>query len=186
MRPRVEFYTSAASPDDFVRDALPKVILAGRSNAGKSSLINCLSGVKNLARVSSSPGKTAFANYFSVNGGALWWVDLPGYGYAAVSKGERARWGELMEAFFKQTDGTYRGVLIVDVRIRPTDGDKDMAACFDSFHIPFTVVANKVDKIKPREVAGRMAEIQETLGREALPFSALKGTGRDELLKILT
>ncbi len=180
-----QFIRSAAKPTDFPRDRLPQVVFAGRSNVGKSSVINRLLNRKNIARVGSAPGKTTHINYFSVDE-KLYLVDLPGYGYAKVSKQERDRWGKLIEAWFADAERMALGILVVDARHKPTMDDCTMAQVFLSSGKPFLVAANKLDKLKKSEVAGNVQLIRETL---ALPdavslilFSAEKGNGRDELL----
>lgn len=184
-----EFVRSAAKPGDFPRDGLPQVVFAGRSNVGKSSVINRLLNRKNFARVGSAPGKTTHINYFLIDK-KLYLVDLPGYGYAKVSKQERDRWGRLIEAWFSDTDRIALGMLIVDVRHKPTADDCTMAEVFLNSGKPFLVVANKLDKLKKSEVDGSLACIRETLGlpteAPVIPFSAEKGAGKAELLgKIL-
>lgn len=180
-----QFVRSAAKPSDFPRDGLPQVVFAGRSNVGKSSVINRLLNRKNFARVGSAPGKTTHINYFSIDQ-KLYLVDLPGYGYAKVSKQERERWGRLIEAWFTDTQRMALGMLIVDARHRPTADDCTMAQVFLCAGKPFLVVANKLDKLKKSEIEGNMLLIRETL---ALPdeiplvrFSAEKGEGKGELL----
>ena len=180
-----QFIRSAAKPADFPRDGLPQVVFAGRSNVGKSSVINRLLNRKNFARVGSAPGKTTHINYFSVDE-KLYLVDLPGYGYAKVSKQERDRWGKLIEAWFADAERMALGILVVDARHKPTMDDCTMAQVFLSSGKPFLVAANKLDKLKKSEIAGNAQLIRETL---ALPdtvslilFSAEKGNGRDELL----
>ncbi len=180
-----QFIRSAAKPTDFPRDRLPQVVFAGRSNVGKSSVINRLLNRKNIARVGSVPGKTTHINYFSVDE-KLYLVDLPGYGYAKVSKQERDRWGKLIEAWFADAERMALGILVVDARHKPTMDDCTMAQVFLSSGKPFLVAANKLDKLKKSEIAGNVQLIRETL---ALPdavslilFSAEKGNGRDELL----
>ncbi|MCL2081304.1 MAG: ribosome biogenesis GTP-binding protein YihA/YsxC [Oscillospiraceae bacterium] len=182
----VSFVKSAAGGDDFIRDGLDKIIITGRSNVGKSSFINAMAGVNGLARVSSTPGKTAFVNYFSV-GGRLYWVDLPGYGYAKVSLSERKRWARLMEDFFAGLDGTARGLMLVDIRHKPTEGDLDMARCFRDLGVPFTVAANKSDKLKKSQTEPALALIRDTLELDdlPLPFSARTGDGKDRLTDIM-
>lgn len=180
-----EFIRSAAKPADFPRDGLPQIVFAGRSNVGKSSVINRLLNRKNFARVGSVPGKTTHINYFCIDR-KLYLVDLPGYGYAEVSKRERDRWGQLIEAWFADTDRMALGMLIVDARHKPTVDDCTMAQVFLSAEKPFIVVANKLDKLKKNEIEGNTHRIQETLGLpENVPlilFSAEKGDGRAELL----
>lgn len=180
-----QFIRSAAKPTDFPRDRLPQVVFAGRSNVGKSSVINRLLNRKNIARVGSVPGKTTHINYFSVDE-KLYLVDLPGYGYAKVSKQERDRWGKLIEAWFADAERMALGILVVDARHKPTMDYCTMAQVFLSSGKPFLVAANKLDKLKKSEIAGNVQLIRETL---ALPdavslilFSAEKGNGRDELL----
>ncbi|MBS6533356.1 MAG: ribosome biogenesis GTP-binding protein YihA/YsxC [Oscillospiraceae bacterium] len=185
---KAEFILSAASPKDFRRDALPQVAFAGRSNVGKSSVINRLLNRKNFARVGAAPGKTTQINYFKIDN-AFYLVDLPGYGYARVSKGERDRWGRLMEGYFADPELMTLGVMIVDARHKPTADDCTMAQWYRGTGCPFLVVANKLDKLKKSEVEGNLQRIRETLelGEEDLviPFSAEKGTGRDELLRAI-
>ena len=183
----VEFALSAVRPEAFLRDGKPQLAFAGRSNVGKSSVINRLTGRKNLARVGASPGKTNQINYFHIdNRGYL--VDLPGYGYAKVSKAERDRWGALMEAYFASGLITC-GVMIVDARHKPTADDCTMAQWFFDTGCPLVVAANKLDKLKKSEIAPNLARIRETLSlrpEDALvPFSAEKGTGREELAALL-
>ncbi len=180
---RVEFIRSAVEPAGFLRDGLPQLAFAGRSNVGKSSVINRLVGRKNLARVGASPGKTNQVNYFCLDG-AGYLVDLPGYGYAKVSKAERDRWGRLMEDYFASGLVT-AGVMIVDARHKPTADDVTMRQWFRDH--PLVVVANKLDKLKKSEIEPNLACIQETLDLSAppLPFSAEKGTGLEELRRQL-
>jgi GTP-binding protein len=181
------FVTSCASNAAMIRDGKPQIVFAGRSNVGKSSVINCLLRRKNFARVGSQPGKTVHINYFNIDDKA-YFVDLPGYGYAQVSQAERARWGQLIEAYFAADLITF-GVMIVDARHKPTANDITMAECFKNAEQPFVVVANKLDKLKKSEIEPNLAQIRSvlTLPDEApvLPFSAEKGTGRDELVSII-
>ena len=180
-----QFVRSAAKPADFPRDGLPQVVFAGRSNVGKSSVINRLLNRKNFARVGSAPGKTTHINYFCIDQ-KLYLVDLPGYGYAKVSKQEKERWGRLIEAWFTDTRRMALGMLIVDARHRPTADDCTMAQVFLNSEKPFIVVANKLDKLKRSEIEGNSQLIRETLALpNAVPlilFSAERGAGRAELL----
>ena len=179
-----EFVRSAAKPADFPRDGLPQAVFAGRSNVGKSSAINRLLNRKNFARVGSAPGKTTHINYFLIDK-KLYLVDLPGYGYAELSKQERDRWGKLIEAWFADTDRMALGILIVDARHKPTADDCMMAGVFLSSGKPFAVVANKLDKLKKSEIENNLLRIRETLNLPAavsvIPFSAEKGEGRSQL-----
>jgi len=180
-----EFIRSAAKREDFPRDRLPQVVFAGRSNVGKSSVINRLLNRKNLARVGSAPGKTTHINYFLIDE-KLYLVDLPGYGYAKVSKTERARWAKLIETWFADTELMTLGVMLVDIRHKPTVDDCTMAEWFKASGKPFIIVANKQDKIKKSELEPNVARIRETLGLSdetlVIPFSAEKSVGRQELL----
>ena len=184
---QAEFVLSAAAPAGFVRDGRRQLAFAGRSNVGKSSVINCLTGRRNLARVGASPGKTTQINYFAL-GDAAYLVDLPGYGYARVSKAERDRWGRLMEAYFA-SGLIHCGVMIVDARHKPTADDVTMAHWFFDTGCPVIVVANKLDKLKKSEIAPHLSLIRETLGlgdgETLVPFSAEKGVGREELRSLL-
>ena len=183
---KAEFVLSAVSPKNFIQDGLPQVAFAGRSNVGKSSVINRLLGRKNFARVGAAPGKTVHVNYFSIDK-AFYLVDLPGYGYAKVSKAERDRWGRLMEDYFARPDLLTLGVMIVDARHRPTADDRTMCQWFKDTGCPLITVANKLDKLKKSEIESSLQLIRDTLelgeGDRLVPFSAEKGTGREELLR---
>ena len=186
---KAEFVRSAASSSGFLRDGLPQFAFAGRSNVGKSSVINRLVGRKNLAYVGASPGKTAQINYFLIDQQA-YLVDLPGYGYAKVSQAEKERWGRLMESYFEHgAELITAGVLIVDIRHKPTADDVTMHTWFQESGCPEIVVANKLDKLKKSQVEPALALIRETLqltDRDILlPFSAEKGAGKEELLRML-
>ena len=182
---KAEFVRSAAGTDQFIRNALPKAAFAGRSNVGKSSVINSLLNRKQFARVGAEPGKTIHVNYFLIDG-RFYLIDLPGYGFARVSQSEKARWGKLMEDFFQTPDLFDLGVLIVDARHKPTADDVRMAAFFRETGSSFVVVANKLDKLKASEVQPNLQRIRETLslsdGVQLIPYSAQKGEGRDLLL----
>lgn len=184
-----EYVRSAGSPDQFFRDGFPQVVFAGRSNVGKSSVINRLTGRKNLARVGASPGKTRQIHYFLVDR-RLYLTDLPGYGYAKVPKEEKERWARLMEEFFRR-EGPYlsAGVLIVDIRHKPTEDDRTMCAWFRDSGCPLVVTANKLDKLKKREVEPALTCVRETLrlpdSVPLVPFSAEKGDGREALTDCL-
>ncbi|MGM9592425.1 MAG: ribosome biogenesis GTP-binding protein YihA/YsxC [Oscillospiraceae bacterium] len=182
---KAEFIKSAADPAGFIRDELPNIVFSGKSNVGKSSVINRLLNRKNFARVGQSPGKTIHVNYFLIDGKA-YFVDLPGYGYAKVSMKERERWGKLMERFFAAEGLIDLGVMIVDSRHKPTADDVTMAQWFKSTQCPMVVVANKCDKLKKSEIEPNMALIRETLELPdevvLIPFSAEKGNGKDALM----
>ena len=183
-----QFVLSAVSPRDFLDDGLPQVAFAGRSNVGKSSAINRLLNRKNFARVGAVPGKTVHINYFRIDD-AFYLVDLPGYGYAQVSKAERDRWGKLMEDYFARPELLTLGVMIVDARHKPTADDRTMARWFRDTGRPLVVAANKLDKLKKSEIIPNLQLIRDTLelgeGDPVIPFSAEKGTGREELLSAI-
>ena len=187
---KAEFTRSAAARSGFLRDGRPQFAFAGRSNVGKSSVINRLLGRKNLAYVGASPGKTTQINYFLVDQQA-YLVDLPGYGYAKVSKAEKDRWGRLMESYF-QDEGELitTGVLIVDIRHKPTADDVTMHNWFRQTGCPEIIVANKLDKLKKSEIETNLQLIRDTLELEEqdclVPFSAEKGTGKNELLSAIS
>lgn len=181
---KAEFIKSAAAPAQFINSSIPAVAFAGKSNVGKSSVINRLLNRKNFARVGQSPGKTIHVNYFLIDG-KIYLIDLPGYGYAKVSQSERQRWGKLMEDFFAR--GLFQlGVMIVDSRHKPTADDITMAEWFKSTGCRLVVVANKLDKLKKSEIEPNLALIRETLDLPEdvllIPFSAEKGQGRELLL----
>ena len=185
---KAEFLKSAAAPAQFVQSSVPAVVFAGKSNVGKSSVINRLLNRRNFARVGSAPGKTVHVNYFLIDG-RLYLVDLPGYGYAKVSQAERDRWGKLMEQFFA-AQLFQLGVMIVDARHKPTADDVTMAQWFKASGCALVVVANKLDKLKKSEVEPNMALIRRTLELDEsvriIPFSAEKGQGREELISEIT
>lgn len=187
---KAEFVRSAASSQQFLRDGLPQFAFAGRSNVGKSSVINRLLGRKNFAYVGASPGKTAHINYFLVDQKA-YLVDLPGYGYAKVSQAEKERWARLMESYFQEEcERLTAGVLIVDIRHKPTANDLIMHQWFRETGCPEIIVANKLDKLKKSQIAPALELIRETLELSEedvlVPFSAEKGDGKEALIGILT
>ena len=181
----VEFQISAASTGDFPKNRLPEIAFAGKSNVGKSSVINRLLQRKNFARVGDKPGKTVHVNYFVIDR-KCYLVDLPGYGFAKVSQQEKDRWGRLMEDYFA-AQRIDLGVLIVDYRHPPTNNDITMANWFLDSGCPFVVVANKMDKLKKSELKPNLEVIRRDLGLPdscpVIPFSAEKGDGREELVR---
>lgn len=183
----VEFKISAASPKDFPQDRLPEIAFAGKSNVGKSSVINRVLLRKNFARVGEKPGKTIHVNYFTIDK-KCYFVDLPGYGYAKVSQAEKDRWGKLMENYFA-ANRIDLGVMIVDARHAPTNNDITMSRWFMDSGCPFVVVANKLDKVKKSQILGNLDVIRRDLELPEecpiIPFSAEKGDGRDALVKLI-
>ena len=183
----VEFLVSAASPSGFPKNRMPEIAFAGKSNVGKSSVINRLLNRKNFARVGEKPGKTIHVNYFVIDR-VCYFVDLPGYGYAKVSQAEKDRWGKLMEDYFA-AGRIDLGVMIVDARHAPTNNDITMARWFLDSACPFVVVANKLDKVRKSELQANLETIRADLELPeecpVIPFSAEKGTGREELLHLI-
>jgi len=184
---KVEFLISAANPKDFPQTRLPEIAFAGKSNVGKSSVINRLLQRKNFARVGEKPGKTIHVNYFTIDS-QCYFVDLPGYGYAKVSQAEKDRWGKLMESYFA-ANRIDLGVMIVDARHAPTNNDITMARWFLDSGCPFVIVANKLDKVKKSQIEGNLEVIRQDLelpeNCPVIPFSAEKGTGRDDLIRLI-
>ena len=183
----VDFLISAASAKDFPQSRLPEIAFAGKSNVGKSSVINRVLQRKNFARVGEKPGKTIHVNYFTVDR-KCYFVDLPGYGYAKFSQEENDRLGKLMESYFA-ADRIDLGILIVDARHAPTNNDITMANWFIESGCPFAVVANKLDKLKKSEIEPNLQTIREDLelpeNCRIIPFSAEKGTGREDLVRLI-
>ncbi|MCL2082169.1 MAG: ribosome biogenesis GTP-binding protein YihA/YsxC [Oscillospiraceae bacterium] len=189
---KAEFILSAAAERQFIRDDKAKIVFAGRSNVGKSSVINRLTGRKTLAKVGNSPGKTKFVNYFLIED-KFYFVDLPGYGYAKVSKGEKDRWAELIDGYFQEAGQITLGVMIVDIRHRPSRQDKTMAEYFQQTCLPLMVIANKSDKLKLSQIQHSLDCIRETLVLDPavplIPFSCEKGNGKEvavgEIIKFI-
>ena len=183
----VEFLISAARPTDFPANRLPEIAFAGKSNVGKSSVINRILNRKNFARVGDKPGKTIHVNYFTIDK-TCYFVDLPGYGYAKVSQAEKDRWGKLMEDYFA-AGRIDLGVLIVDARHAPTNNDITMARWFLDCDCPFVVIANKLDKLKKSEIVPNLQTIRDDLELPeecpVIPFSAEKGNGKDDLVRLI-
>ena len=176
----------------FPRDPKPEIALSGRSNVGKSSLINTLLGRKSLARVSSSPGKTITINYYDIDK-KLFLVDLPGYGYAKRSQGSKKSWSSLTENFFVKnpsSDALKLVIQLIDIRTGPTDDDILMINMMIDNGIPFTVVATKADKLSKTALAERVKELEDGVfggtGIAVLPFSSVSRAGKDELWNVIT
>lgn len=184
---RASFITSMAEYRDYPGIGLVEVALAGKSNVGKSSMINKLCRQNKLARTSSMPGKTRLLNVYTINE-ALQLIDLPGYGFAKVAKDEKMRWMDMMEGYFADS-ATLRHVLhLVDIRHDPTADDRDMNAFLRSHDIPFTVIATKADKISRGARMKYIAAICRGLAVqpwEVIAFSSEDGTGREQVLSLL-
>lgn len=184
---KVTFLTSYGDAGQLPPSRKPEIVFAGRSNVGKSSLINALFQQKSLARVSATPGKTATINFFETEN--LIFADLPGYGYAKVSRGEKRRWADLIEGYFAQDRDIALVLSLVDSRHPPTRDDRMMVDFLIENELPFAVVLTKIDKLSPRQRQERLAAFAAELpcGEELtlLPFSAQTGEGREELRQLL-
>ena len=183
---QAEFVVSAFAERDFPRETIPEVVLAGRSNVGKSSLINRLAGNKRLARTSSTPGKTRSINFYRF-GRAFYLVDLPGFGYARVEKGAIAGWKRLIEKYFRDRPSVVLVVHIVDVRITPTKLDIELAEWMDFLGLPQLVVATKADKLSGNEKVAQQRVISSAFeGKPVILASAVSGIGCNEIWKRVT
>ena len=177
------FVKSAKQANDFPKDRKPEIAFCGRSNSGKSSLLNALTNSQGLARTSSSPGRTQLINFFLIDG-QTYYVDLPGYGYAKVPKGIRDTWGEMIESYLRNREPLKLAIMLVDSRIPPTDSDQTMKEWLDHFGIPNLVVLTKSDKISRNELTKALRTCAETLQtKEIIAFSAITGFGKDAILK---
>lgn len=185
---KAEFTAAAGTSSQLLESNKPEVIFSGRSNVGKSSLINKLVNRKALARVSATPGKTATINFFDVDKFCL--VDLPGYGYAKVSHSERDRWAELMEGYFAQERSFCLVVQIVDMRHPPTQDDMNMIDFLYNNGFDFIIVLTKKDKLKKTAQKQNLERLNEILqdyeGIELYPFSALNGEGTEEIREAIS
>ncbi|MBR5586335.1 MAG: YihA family ribosome biogenesis GTP-binding protein [Clostridia bacterium] len=179
---------SAVSPKQYPTDNLPEIAFAGRSNVGKSSFINKMLNRRGLARTSATPGKTAQINFYNIDD-TIYFVDLPGYGYAAVSKQEKKRWGDMMEEYLNTRENLKQTFLLVDMRHKPTADDVQMAEWIRYNFGSLIVIATKLDKLKKSQIEGNIEVIKKTLGLTdediLVPFSAEKGNGRDEAWEVI-
>lgn len=185
----VEFIMSCGVSDQIPKSDKPEICFSGRSNVGKSSLINKIINRKNMARVSTKPGKTATINFYNVDN-KVNFCDLPGYGYAKVSKGERVRWGNLMESYFADDRDLYLCFQLVDMRHSPTEYDIDMMKFLCDAEIPFVIVLTKSDKLNKREREERLLKLKDELSffeelPEVIPFSSVTGEGIDQIHAII-
>ncbi|AYD39718.1 YihA family ribosome biogenesis GTP-binding protein [Clostridium fermenticellae] len=184
---QAEFVTSAVSSDQYPKDNRTEIAFVGRSNVGKSSLINTLVNRRKLVKVSSTPGKTRLVNFFIVNN-QFYFVDLPGYGYAKVSKFEKQSWGKVIETYLSNRRQLGMIILLVDCRHKPTQDDVIMYNWIRYYGYQYTIVATKIDKLKKSELVKNLKIIRETLnlGKEdkIFTFSSLKKYGKEELLDL--
>ncbi len=184
---KAEFLRLATRPEDFLPGHYPEIALAGRSNVGKSSLLNTLAGMRNLARTSNTPGKTRAVHFYLFNG-AFCMVDLPGYGYARISRSEQQKWGQLIEGFLVNRKSIKMILHLVDIRHAPSEEDKQMSAWLSHFEFPALVVATKLDKIPRGKREGQKLLIARTLEKDPsdiLLFSSKTRENRDKLLKLI-
>jgi len=181
---KAEYIISAVKPEQYPEATRPELAVAGRSNVGKSSLINKFVNRKNLAKVGKTPGMTQCINFYNIND--EWYlVDLPGYGYAKVSEKTRINWGKMMQTYFRQRENLKGVIQLVDIRHKPTVDDQLMVKMLMENNIPALLVATKADKISRGQRPKYLKQIAETLGLEdwkmIIPFSSLDGTGLEEL-----
>lgn len=184
----IKLLTTAVRFDQYPEDTIPEIALVGRSNVGKSSLINCISNRKNLARTSSTPGKTATINFYEVaNRYRL--VDLPGYGYAKVSKAEKEKWSGMIENYLARRENLIQVIQLVDARHKPTADDKLMFDWIRSYNYEPLVVATKLDKLKKSQIEENLTAIYQELGLSEdsvlIPFSSETREGRDQVLELI-
>jgi len=183
---KAELATTAVKPDQFPDTNWPEVAFVGRSNVGKSSLINALLNRKKLARTSQTPGKTRTINFYNVED-KLFFVDLPGYGYAKVSKSESAKWGDMVEGYLKDRPPLKHIFLLMDIRHEPSAGDKQIHQWCRFYNLPYTIIATKSDKIKKSQVQKHLAVIRKSLEETntPMPFSSETWEGREALWAVI-
>lgn len=184
----VEFLISAVRPEQYPDPIIPEIALAGRSNVGKSSFINNMVNRKKMARTSSKPGKTQQLNYYKIEDW-FYFVDVPGYGYARVSKSEKNKWGAMLQTYFSTRENLKMALLLVDFRHEPSRDDIMMMDFFNEFNIPFFVIATKADKVKRSQWPKHISQIYKGLNLisvdQILPYSSETGVGREEAWEII-
>jgi len=174
---------TAGLPAQFPHDSRPQIVFSGRSNVGKSSLINTLLGRKSLARVSSAPGKTITVNFYDIDK-KLWFVDIPGYGYAKRDFRDKKRWSDLTDRFLRSECEKRLVLQLIDMKVGPTDDDYMMLEWLEASETPYRIVATKCDKLNKTDFNDNLNELQK-LGVPVVPFSSLKGVGRDEAWRMI-
>jgi len=183
---QAEFIISAVTERDFPRDGIPEMVFAGRSNAGKSSLINQLAGDKKLARTSGMPGKTQSINFYRFNR-SFYFVDLPGYGYTKIGKAESRQWKDLIELYFRDRPAIALVVQLVDARMPPTKLDLELAQWLNSLEIPRLIVATKADKLSKNQQVAQLSRISDAFGAGPVIFSSsVSGIGCKEIWRRVT
>lgn len=183
-----EFIKSAVWPPQYPPATLPEIAFVGRSNVGKSSLMNTLVGRKQLAKTSQTPGRTQLINFFSINK-AMFFVDLPGYGFARVPRSVKKDWGDMIETYLRERQNLAMVIFILDIRRDPSDDDLSLLDWLEYYRIPFTVVLTKSDKLSNNQAIGRKRMIEKLLGentqQETMLFSTKTQKGREELWKMI-
>lgn len=185
MIKQAKFITSVASTSTIPNYGAPEIAIAGKSNVGKSSFINFMVNQNKLAKTSQEPGRTRMLNYFEINKGEYYFVDLPGYGFAKVNHKEKEKWGELLENYLTTSENLINVFVLVDIRHEPTDDDKMLINYLYSYHIPFTIIATKADKLSRAQQQKCLTVISTalTVGKDnILVTSALQKTGKEEVL----
>lgn len=181
------FVTSAAAPSQFLRRPIPHFVFAGKSNVGKSSILNKLLNRKNLAKTSQTPGKTRLINYFLIDE-KFYFVDIPGYGYAKVSKSEQSRWGKLIVAYFKKTPYIALIFQLIDIRHNPTENDVQMISWLRHHQLPFRILLTKADKLSNNKIRNQRVRIARHLGlslEDLIVTSAVTATGVREVRRMI-
>ncbi len=185
MIKKAKFVTSVAASNKLPKFNAPEIAIAGKSNVGKSSFINMLTGQSKLARTSSEPGRTRLLNFFEINDGEYFIVDLPGYGYAKVNKAEKLKWGELIESYLEQSEDLINVFVLIDIRREPSEDDRMLLGYLYDFSIPFTIIATKADKLSRLGQGKQRQIIASALGVGAddiIVTSSQNGSGKQEVL----
>ncbi len=179
-----QFIGSFFKIEQLPKDRLPQIAFAGRSNVGKSSLLNKLIGMKKMAKVSSTPGKTRSINFFLINN-KYYFVDLPGYGYAKVSKSERESWGELIETYLETSRNLFGLLILLDCRREPNEQDKQLMEWLEDKEMPRLAIITKADKLNRDKINRKVRQIENNHNITSIPFSTVDGTGKNEILKAI-
>lgn len=185
MIKQAKFVTSVADSKNILDCNAPEIAIAGKSNVGKSSFINFMVNINKLAKTSQEPGRTRLLNYFEINSGEYYFVDLPGYGYAKVNQAEKRKWGALIEDYFQTSKNLINVFVLVDIRHEPTDDDKMLINYLFAYHIPFTIIATKSDKLSRAQQQKCRSQIASSLCvgvNDIILTSATAKTGKEQVL----